>query len=58
VETPAGPGADLLAHGQWERATRCMHVPSLQSGTLPVLIVRDFASTGAHERAGGTCGRV
>ncbi|KAJ1640986.1 hypothetical protein T492DRAFT_898109, partial [Pavlovales sp. CCMP2436] len=28
------------------------------SGTLPVLIVRDFASTGAHERAGGTCGRA
>ncbi|KAJ1621411.1 hypothetical protein T492DRAFT_887001 [Pavlovales sp. CCMP2436] len=32
--------------------------PSLQSGTLPVLILRDFTSTGAHERAGGTCGRV
>ncbi|KAJ1627663.1 hypothetical protein T492DRAFT_876379, partial [Pavlovales sp. CCMP2436] len=28
------------------------------SGTLPVLIVRDFASTGAHERAGGTCRRA
>ncbi|KAJ1640679.1 hypothetical protein T492DRAFT_831948 [Pavlovales sp. CCMP2436] len=31
--------------------------PSLQSGTLPVLIVRELASTGARERAGGTCGR-
>ncbi|KAJ1618725.1 hypothetical protein T492DRAFT_891555 [Pavlovales sp. CCMP2436] len=54
-------GALSPPSAQIGRVGRYMHVPVptvRHRVTLPVLIVREFASTGAHERERGTCGRA